>query len=373
MLPHCEIFFSLFFFFVAGFSRVMSSTAPPVLVECTRCGVVETSHRGHAVLTDTSGQILWALGDPHHITYPRSAIKYFQVMPLLMSGASDAYGFTDAEISVMCASHSGEPAHLSAVEGILAKSGCESSALQCGGHFPLGFEAGEALLRANQSITPLHNNCSGKHAGFLAYCKHTQTDQATHLSPSHPLQVAIRAEIAHFAGCTEADLVTGTDGCSAPTYALSLALMARAFANLAKPCPNPVREKARARVFKAVSEQPFFVGGTGRFCTDLMTAHPGRFLGKLGAEGFYGLCIAEKGWGLVVKMEDGIRGNQYNVVCAVLEALGMLGKGNNGEFEKGGALKEYLVTSVKTVVGELVGTKEVVKGVLDGLQKMAVC
>ncbi len=329
----------------------------------TRCGVVETMHRGHCVITDTTGTVLFSLGDPHHVTYPRSAIKFFQVLPLLMSGAADAYGFTDAEISVMCASHSGEPSHLSAVASILAKSGCDASQLQCGGHFPLGFEAGEALFRANQPITPLHNNCSGKHAGFLAYCKHMEVDQASHLSPSHPLQVAIRAEIAHFAGCAEADLILGTDGCSAPTYALPLALMARAFANLATPCACPLREKARARVFKAVSENPFFVGGTGRFCTDLMTAYPGRFLGKLGAEGFYGVCIAEKRLGVVVKMEDGVRGNQYNVVCAVLHELGLL-EGHKEE----GPLNKYLRCTVKTVVGELVGHKEVVQGVLDGLQ-----
>ncbi len=330
--------------------------APPVLVESTRNGLVETRHRGHAVLTCAAGSVVWSLGDAQHVTYPRSALKYFQVMPLLQCGAAEAFGFTDEELAVMCASHSGEPRHLEVVRSILAKCGAAEAELLCGACAPLG---GEGLLRGAPA-TALHNNCSGKHAGFLAYCRHTGADAAACLQPEHPLQVAIRAELRHYCGLAEGEaLHLGTDGCSAPAYALPLAAMARGFGALVQAQACPRREAARARLCRALAAHPFMVGGTARFCTALMGAMPG-VLGKVGAEGFYAAALPG-GLGLAVKTEDGLRGPQYSVVCAVLEGLGLLRAGT----PEAAALEAFSDAPVRTALGAPVGARRAVKALLQ--------
>lgn len=345
-----------------------AASAPPIVVTGSRNGVVETRHRGHAVVTDRTGAIVWSLGDPTSISYPRSALKPFQVLPLLLSGAAEAYGFTDAEISLMCGSHSGEVRHVDAVRGILAKAGLEEGELQCGAHWPLGQAAGEAVLRSGGAISALHNNCSGKHAGFLAFCKHQGLDRVAYLHHSHPLQAAIRAELCHFAGLREEELHAGTDGCSAPAYALPLAAMARAFCALGQPQACARREAARARVQRAVTSHPFFVAGTGRFCTHLMTVLQEQgVLGKLGAEGFYALSLPHRSLGLAVKVECGSTGPQYALVCAILAALGVL------DGAAAAALGDFASAPVRTAAGVRIGSREAVlePEMLEGLAALS--
>jgi L-asparaginase II len=338
-------------------SQMSDPPAPPVLVEGTRNGVLETRHRGHACLTSPAGAVLWQLGDAQHVTYPRSALKLLQVLPLLLSGAAEAFGFSDAELAIMCASHSGEPEHLAAVRSILQKCGGSADELQCGACAPLG---GEGLLRGAPA-TVLHNNCSGKHAGFLAYCRHTGADARSCLAADHPLQVAIRAEVRHFCGLAEdAALAVGVDGCSAPAYALPLAAMARAFGSLAAPQACARREAARARVCAAVTAHPFMVAGSGRFCTALMGSYNGSVVGKVGAEGFYAAGLPG-GLGLAVKMEDGARGPQYSVVCAVLEGLGLLAPGTPAA----AALADFLDAPILTAKGVRVGSKGALRAVVQ--------
>ena len=349
-----------------------------VLVVGRRSGLVETVHRGHAVLCDAGGTCLWHAGDTSFQTYPRSALKFFQTLPLLQTGVAEAFGFSDEELAVMCASHSGEARHTAVVASILAKAGLDpgGSQLQCGGHFPLGFGAGEALLRAGGAITPLHSNCSGKHAGFLAYCVLHKLPLETYLHFDHPLQAAIRAEIAHFAGVEEGALHAGTDGCSAPAYALPLAACARAYAQLGAVQACPGREAARRRLVRAVLANPYMIGGEGRFCTELMACRcngsgdggggggsgSGGVLGKLGADGFYAVTILRGGgMGLCVKIEDGAHGPQYSVVAQALEDMGVVGEGE---------LKAWACTPVKTVVGAVVGGREVVREALKGLPSL---
>jgi len=315
---------------------------------------------------DRTGTLVWSVGEHTSLVYPRSGLKYFQILPLLLSGAAESFCFTDEELCVMCASHNGELKHLAVVKNILRKIGLTEGDLRCGTHFPLGFEAGEAVLRRDGDLSQLHNNCSGKHAGFLAYCVFHKLDHKTYLSPEHPLQVAIRAELSHFSEYPQSSFHFGVDGCSAPAYALPLSAVATAFSNLSKINPCPQREAARRHLVRAVTENPFFVAGSGRFCTALMNARPGRFLGKLGADGFYALSLLEEGFGLAVKMDDGALGPQYNLVAAILIKLGLLDK----EKEKGGPLGEFISTKIKTALGVWVGSREAVMDELVNLEKV---
>lgn len=339
-----------------------ASHALPVLVTSTRCGVIETRFRGSAALVDASGAVVWGCGDLDAPTYPRSAIKFIQVLPVIMSGVVAAYGLTDEEVAVMCASHSGEPAHLEAVASILRKSGVPEGALRCGALAPLGAPAFEALCRGNGAVTALHNNCSGKHAGFLAACKLRGWDLDSYLRPEHPLQAAIRAELAHFAGVPEGALHPGVDGCSAPNYAMPVAALARVFKNVALPQAAPAREAARRAMLRAVTAAPWFVGGSGRYCSELNAACP-PCVGKLGAEGVYGCALLERGWGFACKVECGALGPQYNVAQAVLEGAGAMPPG------AGAALEAFARTPVKTVAGEVVGCREAAPFVREGVAR----
>jgi L-asparaginase II len=332
----------------------------PVLVTSTRCGVIETRFRGAVVLVDAAGNPIFSLGDTSARTFPRSAIKLVQVLPVLQSGAVARFGLTSEEVAVMCASHNGEPRHLAAVRSILAKAGVPESALRCGALPPLGAGAFEALCRGGGAVSPLHNNCSGKHAGFLAACVANGWDLETYLRPEHPLQAAIRAEVAHFAELPEGELLRGVDGCSAPNYAMSVLALARLFKNLALPQAAPRREAARAAMLAAVAAAPFFLGGTGRYCSELSAACP-RCVGKLGAEGVYGCALLDRGWGVACKIECGALGPQYSVAQAVLEGAGAL-RGSAAA-----ALARFLSEPVLTARGDAVGTREALPALREGV------
>ena len=338
-------------------------SAPPILVTGTRCGVVESAFRGCAALVDSAGAPLWSIGDVSSPTYPRSAIKLIQVLPVLMSGVVDAFKFSDEEVAIMCASHSGEPSHLATVRSILSKSGLSESDLGCGALSPLGAAASEALLRSGGTVSAIHNNCSGKHAGFLAACKLKGYDLTTYLSLDHPLQVAIRAELCHFAELSDDDLVRGIDGCSAPNYAMPVLAMARLFKNIALPQTNAAREAARAAMVRALTAHPYFIAGEGRYCTQLCTTCPD-LLGKAGAEGFYGVSLLQRGWGLAVKIESGgALGPQYNVVQAVLEAAGVVSE------EAAAALAHFAKTPLLTAKGLNIGSREAVAWIRESVRE----
>lgn len=346
-----------------GAATVPHSGAPPILVTSTRCGVTETAFRGCAVLVDASGAPVWSCGDVTAPTFPRSAIKLIQALPVLMSGAVAAFGFTDEEIAIMCASHSGEPAHVATVRSILSKAGLSEEHLGCGALTPLGAAAAEALFRSGDSVGAIHNNCSGKHAGFLAACKLLGHDLRTYLSLDHPLQVSIRAELCHFAELRDDELVRGIDGCSAPNYAMPVIAMARLFKNIAHPQADAARESARAAMVRALTAHPYFIAGEGRYCTALCTACP-QLLGKVGAEGFYGVSLLQRGWGLAAKIESGgSLGPQYNVVQAVLEAAGVVTE------EAAVALAHFAKTPVLTVKGECVGSREAVAEIRESVRE----
>jgi L-asparaginase II len=278
------------------------------LVEVWRGDLVESVHCGGIAVADARGRTLRAHGDPAASTYLRSAAKPAQVLPLFMSGAVERFGLTEAEIAVIIGSHGGEPMHVEAVGSILDKIGLPESALQCGAHPPFHRPSARFLREAGRKPSALHNNCSGKHAGMLALARQIEAPIERYLEEDHPVQRRIRDTIAALAGVAPAGIPTAVDGCSAPTFALSLAAAATLYARLVEPdgLPSDLAQAAR-RAVAAMRRHPEMVAGTDRLCTDLMRASNAGLIAKIGAEGFYGLAWLDqgRGRGAALKIGDG--------------------------------------------------------------------
>ncbi len=298
----------------------------PVLVVRTRGPLTENVHRGSFCVTDTEGTILHAAGECHRPVFTRSALKYFQQIPLVETGAYRSLGLTSEELAVACASHSGEPVHVRLVQRILHKVGLREDALQCGVHPPFDKAARHALIRKGASPTPIHNNCSGKHAAFLALAVYGGYSTHDYLDPRHPVQKMIRQAVASITGHPEGQLVEGVDGCSAPNYAMPLHRMATGFARLARADADyPHASAATLRVIRdAAVRHPYLIAGKDRYCTLLMKHGAPYVIGKTGADGVYGFGLLREGWGGAVKIDDGTSGAQYFVVQGLLyERLGL--------------------------------------------------
>lgn len=300
----------------------MSAHAP--LAELTRGGITESLHLGSVAVVDARGRLLYAAGDPAFPTFTRSTIKPFQALPLLRAGGLAHFGYGSRELALMCASHSGEDMHVDVVDGILKKAGCDEHHLGCGCHLPLRYASG-AMPPADARFTQLHHNCSGKHAGFLAWCVQQQTPLDSYLAPDHPLQQQVRAALADVAGLDTGELRAGTDGCSAPNYALPLARLAYAYARLALDETDPGHDANLGRLFDAMTAHPELVSGTGRSDLAFMRAAPGDWVAKVGAEGVQALGIRSAGLGIAVKVADGASRALYPATIAVLQQLGLLG------------------------------------------------
>jgi L-asparaginase II len=278
----------------------------PALVEVLRGSLVESRHRGAIAVADAGGRAVLALGDVERPVYPRSAIKALQALPLVESGAADRYALAPEELALACASHSGEPEHVAAATRMLARAGLEPSALQCGAHWPIHQPSAQALARGGCSATAVHNNCSGKHSGFLCAACALDADRTRYTDPAHPVQRAVKATLEGLAGQAIAEDVCAVDGCSVPTWALPLAALARAFARFGSGQGlAPERAKAAERLRAACAAHPWHVAGTGRFCTELMRAFGARVFVKTGAEGVFCAALPGEGLGIALKCDDG--------------------------------------------------------------------
>ncbi len=305
---------------------------PVLLAEALRGGLVESRHVGSLAVCDASGRLLAWAGDPGTRTYWRSCMKPVQAIPLILSGALDAFGLGDEALALACASHAGEPVHLEVADRMLAAGGFSEKDLSCG-----------APSRRDQRSS----DCSGKHAGMLLTCRHKGWPTSGYLDPAHPLQEWIRRLVSSMTSVPESDLTPAVDGCSAPVYALTLDRMATAYARLVRP-PMGL-EAACRRVASAMSTHPLMVHGTGGFDTDLMRTVAGRMVSKRGAEGVACLALAGPGWGLALKVADG---NPRAAAPAVLRALEQLGLLTPDERE---ALAAHARPSVRSVKGAVVG------------------
>ena len=291
----------------------------PVLVEVTRGLLVESRHRGALAVVDAEGAAALTVGDVDEPVFPRSAVKAIQALPLVASGAVDALAITDAELALACASHSGEPAHTEAAAAMLAKAGRDEATLECGCHWPFDVKAARALAERGERPSQLHNNCSGKHAGFVCLACASDIDPAGYVGPDHPVQETVRAALEEVTGATLTQDRRGMDGCSIPTYAMPLTCLAYGFAKFGSGAHlSADYAKAATRIRKAVAANPFMVGGTGKFDTRVMEGLGPRVFLKTGAEGVYCAALPELGLGVALKCEDGATRAAEAMMAAII-------------------------------------------------------
>jgi len=318
------------------------------IAEVTRGGQVESIHFGAVAVVNVRGELLYHAGDPHFLTFTRSTIKPFQALPFLRAGGPARFAFGRRELALLCASHSGEAMHTAVVESMLHKAGCDEHHLQCGCHVPIQYAASNVQPPPGASFNQLHNNCSGKHAGFLAYCRQHGLPLETYLDPAHPLQSAIRTCLADAAGVPEAAMVAGTDGCSAPNYALPLSRLAYTYARLAQQGPDPHFGELTGELFSAMTSHPELVSGTGRIDLALMQAGKGDWVAKGGAEGVQVIGIRSAGLGIALKAADGSARGLQPATISVLQQLGLLP-------DHGSPLESWRTTELRNLRNILTG------------------
>jgi L-asparaginase II len=300
----------------------------PILVEVLRGALVESRHRGAVAVADADGAAVLALGDVATPIFPRSAVKALQALPLVETGAADAFGFGDKELALACASHSGEAGHVAGVTRMLAKAGLDAAALRCGAHWPLAQPTVVALARTAGEPSALHNNCSGKHAGFLCVACAKGVDHADYWRPQHPVQREVRAVLEDLTGAMLSDDRRAIDGCSVPTWAIPLQNLALAFAKFGTGQGlAPERARAAARLRAACAQKPWHVAGAGRFCTEIMQLFGARVFVKTGAEGVYCGALPEQGLGIAVKCDDGAGRAAQVIMAAIIARFLPLGDG----------------------------------------------
>ncbi|PVE25492.1 asparaginase [Microvirga sp. KLBC 81] len=295
----------------------------PYLVEVTRGQLVESRHRGSVSVVDADGATVLSIGDVDRRVFPRSAVKALQALPLIERGIADKYNLTDEEIALACASHSGEPEHVRVAETMLAKAGRDVGCLECGAHWPMGEAASRALAAEGKTPNALHNNCSGKHAGFICLACGTGTDPQGYVGADHPIQRMVREALEDVTGACHSMEKSGIDGCSIPTYAIRLPSLAFGFAKFGTGVGLSGEAKTAAeRIRKAVAAHPFMVAGTGRFDTKLMEILRERAFVKVGAEGVYCATFPELGYGIALKADDGhVRAAEAMMAGLVLRFL----------------------------------------------------
>jgi L-asparaginase II len=291
----------------------------PVLIELTRGALVESRHAGAIALVRATGERVAGIGEIEAPIFPRSAIKPLQALPLLETGAADRFGFGPPQIALACGSHAGTLRHVAVVEGMLTAIGLAHSALACGAHAPIDGAAAQALAVAAIQPSPLHHNCSGKHAGMLATARHKGEPIEGYGRPDHPVQARIERTLAELSGCDLGADACGIDGCSVPNWAMATTGLALAFARLATgEGLEGARAEAAARVVAACWAHPELVAGPGRLDTLLMQRLPGKLLVKAGAEGVYAGALPEHGLGFALKIDDGAKRAAEAAVVALI-------------------------------------------------------
>lgn len=324
----------------------------PLVVETRGVGsaqTVESVHDGSVAVVDATGHLVVYAGDAQAMTFSRSTIKPFQALPLMKLDDVSTLGLSEEEIALLCSSHSGEEKHLALVDSVLKKIQCDEHHLQCGCHVPLRFTWQNQRPPAGAIFDQRHNNCSGKHAGFLAYCRLTGNALDTYLDEEHPLQRKIRTDLARAAGLEETRLAVGIDGCSAPNYALPLNALARLYALLARPEAATEGAEALKVLAQAMRQHPYVISGERRSDAYFVEAGQGDWLAKVGAGGVQTISLRTSGWGIAVKIAGGNMTALYCATTAVLEQLGLLTEHARS------VLREYIRPAIHNPRGLMTG------------------
>jgi len=325
------------------------------LAEVMRGDAVESVHQCAAAVVDKHGTLIASLGSPDYVTYSRSSLKPFQVMPTVMRGVPDRFGLKDRHLALMCASHSGEDRHVEVAREILEAIDAREEDLQCGAHVPLHYLYENEGTPPKSAFSPLHNNCSGKHLGMLALARIIGCPFEEYLELESPVQRLIRERVATLLRTDAAAMPVAIDGCSAPNYAVPLRALALGFARLAasagpKPATDEECHTACTRIVSAMRAYPEMVSGEGRFDLDLSRATGARVFSKAGGEAVECAGIPERGWGVAVKVIDGSTRAVGPLMVWVLNELAVLDK---TELE---ALTKYVTPVLKNHRGLDIGT-----------------
>ena len=285
---------------------------------------VENVHYGSIAVVSVDGRLSHWAGDPAWSTFTRSTLKPFQALPFVRDGGLARFGWGTRELALACASHSGEAMHVDGVASMLASIDCDAGDLQCGCHVPGWYAALGRAAPAGEPWSPLQHNCSGKHATFLAACRLHGENVDTYLDPVAPLQRRVVSTVASLARMAPDEMPTGTDGCSAPNYAMPLAGLAGLYARLAQGADDPTEGDALGALFGAMTTHPELVSGTARSDRALMSLAPGDWVTKIGADGVQAIGVRSAGLGIGIKIAGGDRDALYCVVVEVLQQLGLL-------------------------------------------------
>ena len=303
-----------------------------VRVEQVRGGVVETLHVVHVAVVDAAGKLVARVGDPDLVTFWRSAAKPFQAIPLVADGAVERFGITAAELALCCASHSSEPGQVAMVRDFLSKIGCGERDLLCGPHPPLSERVAQDYATRGVRVTAVYSNCSGKHAGMLALARHHGWPTEFYTRLEHPVQQRCLEEASRWTEVPKGEIRTAVDGCGVVCYGLPLRNMALAYARLAiADCGLRIADSKgegqirnpQSAIVQSMLRHPELIAGSGRPCTDLMRAHPGRVITKVGAEGVYCALLVRERLGVALKVQDGHGVAAALAIAAVLEELGL--------------------------------------------------
>jgi L-asparaginase II len=297
-------------------------------VEITRGETVESVHHAAAAVVDHQGHLVAHLGDPGFVTYSRSSLKPFQALAGVRRGFSERFGLSEQHLALVCASHSGEERHIATAREILAAIGARPEDLQCGVHIPLYIRPEEPPIPPKSQFSALHNNCSGKHSGMLALARILNAPLDQYLSLASPVQQAIRETVMEMLSLSPDQIRIGTDGCSAPNYAVSLAALAWGYARMAQ-AANPrlgpsVAGAEGARIVAAMIRYPEMVSGTGRLDLALVQASAGTLFTKAGGEAVECAGVPAHGWGIAVKVGDGGARAVGPLMVGILRELGLL-------------------------------------------------
>lgn len=287
------------------------------LVITTRGGYPECVHLGSIAVVDDRGRLIYGVGDARGMNFTRSALKPLQALGFVTDGGMARFGFDSQMLALMCASHGGEAVHVKTVQRMLNRIDARESDLRCGCHPPSYYTHTSTSPPAGSRFNQLHHNCSGKHAGFLAFCRLHGQPLANYLDVDSPLQRRVRTDVEHFAG--RKDLPLGIDGCSAPNFAMPLAALAHAFCRLALG-----ETPELAALAYAMTRHPDLVSGTARGDLMLMQTGSGGWVSKVGAEGVQAIGVKPRGIGIAIRIADGNRRALHVATVGVLQQLGLL-------------------------------------------------
>jgi len=327
----------------------------PIVIEVTRGPLVESTHNVMAAVVNETGGLLYAWGNPQFLTYPRSAIKMLQAIPLIESGAADKFALEERHIALACASHRGEKEHIQALSQWMEKAKISDSMYVCAPHWPFNENSAHDLARRGGQPTVLCNNCAGKHSALITTCLHLGENPSGYEKPEHPAQKRLRQILTETTKYDHGKAVHGIDGCGIPTYALPLQNIATGMASFVSSKESAARKTTCTRILQAVSKNPFYISGSDEFATAVIEKTQGRAIIKGGAEGVMAGVLPQKKMGFALKCVDGAgRATQLATVQLLLQLGGMT-------VEEAKALSKFTQPAVTNWKGDVVGQLRIAK------------